>query len=134
MRIDRAIFSLVLLLSVFVVGIRSSDAGIGYNVTCSDGKCGFSAKAGIGGGMQYEEAAGYCPKCGTWTSVSWRRRKTAPVPVAAFWDPQTGTQRQVRACTKCSEPFVVITRIEDMKYCPKCGKPTLTSKRTLMYD
>ncbi len=134
MRIDRAIFWLLLMLCVFVVGVRSSDAGIGYNVTCVDEKCGFSAKAGIGGGMQYEEASGYCPKCGKWTSVSWRRRTAAPAPVAAFWDPRTGEGRQVRACTKCSEPYVVINSIDDMKYCPKCGKATLTSKRMLMYD
>lgn len=134
MRIDREIFALVLLLCVCVVGIRSSEAGTGYNVTCSDEKCGFSVKAGIGGGMRYEEAAGYCPKCGTWTTVSWRRRTAAPAPVAVFWDPQTGAQRQVRACTKCSEPYVVINRIEDIKYCPKCGNPTMTSKRTLLYD
>ena len=109
-------------------------AGTGYEVTCKTPKCGFKTHAGIGGGMNFEAVAGYCEKCKAWESISWKRGAKAPLPVARFWDPETGTTRRVYKCPKCGEPFAVTEKIEDFKFCPKCKQPGLESKRTILYD
>lgn len=35
---------------------------------------------------------------------------------------------------KCRQPFVVIEKIKDMKFCPRCKRPILKNKRTVFYD
>ena len=109
-------------------------AGAGYDVTCKSENCGFKINAKIGGGRAFEEASGYCARCDKWVSVTWKRQQKAPAPLFEFWDPETGQTRQIRKCPDCAQPFVVIKAIGDMKFCPKCQKPNLESKRTIMYD
>ncbi len=109
-------------------------AGTGYDVSCKNAGCGFKLQAGIGGGMGFEEAAGYCDGCMTWVTTTWKRGAAAPAPLAEFWDPLTGATRQLHPCPKCRRPYVVVPRIEDLKYCPQCKQPTLEAKAVLCYD
>ncbi len=134
MRIARKALWIILFMGAFLGGAGTLRAGSGYEVRCKDPKCGFKTQANIGGGMAFEEAAGFCASCQTWVSVTWKRGEKAPVPLATFWDPQTGTSRRIYKCPKCKKPFVVIEKIEDMKVCPKCKRPTLENKQTLLYD
>lgn len=110
------------------------DAGSQYDVRCTTPECRFKVAAGIGGGIAFGEASGYCMKCRKWVAVTWKRKGKATEPVLEFWDPATGAKRQVYKCPGCREPFVAVRNIGEMKYCPTCGKPNLKSKRTLLYD
>lgn len=124
--------SLCVLLVLLLSG--SASAGTGYDVRCENAKCGFTTSIGIGGGRMFEEASGYCAKCAKCVSVTWKRDtkpKTAPV---RFWDAVVGRVREIFRCKTCEGPFVKIEQIEEMKYCPKCGKESLKAKRTIMYD
>lgn len=134
MRTKHVIVGFVLFIGFSMSAVRGAYGGCGYDVRCSDGECGFRVNAAIGGGIRYEEAGGFCAKCGKWVKVTWPRRGEAPAPLAAFWDPQTGGRREARGCPQCREPYIVIRRIEEMKYCPQCKQATLVSKRTMLYD
>ena len=134
MRVARRAFWTILFTCAFLNGASALLAGSGYEVRCKDAKCGFKTQANIGGGMAFEEASGFCAPCQNWVSVTWKRGEKAPVPLATFWDPETGTQRRVYKCPKCKKPFVVIEKIEDMKFCPRCKKPILENKQTVLYD
>lgn len=112
----------------------SALAGTQYDVRCTDAKCGFTTTIGIGGGRMFEEASGYCQKCAKSVSVTWKREgKPRPLPLR-FWDALTGRMREIFNCPACKTPFVNMEQIEDLKHCPKCGKDSLKSKRTVMYD
>lgn len=134
MNTARKVLGAIFLVCVFLGGARVLEAGTGYEVKCKSAKCGFRTHAGIGGGMRFEEASGFCSKCQKWVSVSWTRGEKTPAPLAEFWDPKTGEARRVYKCPKCQQSFVIIQKIEDMKFCPKCHQPTLESKRTVLYD
>ncbi|OGX14720.1 MAG: hypothetical protein A2351_02285 [Omnitrophica bacterium RIFOXYB12_FULL_50_7] len=134
MRTPRTVYWIILFACTFFGGIGVLQAGSGYEVKCKDPKCGFKTHAGIGGGMAFESAAGFCPKCQEWVSLSWKRGEKAPAPFAEFSDPKTGETRRLYKCPKCKQPFVVIEKIEDMKFCPRCKKPTLENKRAVFYD
>ena len=109
-------------------------AGTEYDVSCSDAKCGFVTSIGIGGGKKFDQASGYCKKCDKAVSVTWKRDREPMPSQLRFWDPLAGQLRAIFDCPKCKTPFVMIDQIEDLKHCPKCGKPTLTAKRTRLYD
>lgn len=134
MRAARKAFWVILFACAFFGSVRVLQAGTGYEVKCKDVKCGFKTQAGIGGGFVFEEASGFCIQCQDWVSVTWKRGEKASVPFTTFWDPQTGETRRVYKCPKCKQPFVVIEKIEDMKFCPRCKKPNLKNKRTAFYD
>lgn len=134
MRTTRKSFWIVLFACTFFACAGVSQAGSGYEVKCKDAKCGFRTEAGIGGGLTFEEAAGFCTQCNKWVSVTWKRGGKAHRPFAKFWDPKTGETRRLFKCPKCKQLFVVIEKIEDVKFCPKCKQPTLTNKRTVLYD
>ncbi|MBI4970839.1 MAG: hypothetical protein HZC17_03255 [Candidatus Omnitrophica bacterium] len=134
MKTTRTVFGIILFAYIFFGSIPVSQAGTGYEVKCADAKCGFKTQAQIGGGFVFEEAGGFCAKCDQWVSVTWNRGEKAPVPFATFWDPKMGEICRLYPCPKCKQPFVVIETIEDMKFCPKCNKPTLQNKRTVLYD
>lgn len=109
-------------------------AGSVYEVRCTNAQCGFKTEIGIGGGMKFEEASGYCAQCAKGVSVTWPRdEKPKPAPVR-FWDALTGRLREIFRCKTCQQPFVKMEHIEDLRHCPKCGKETLKAKLTLMYD
>ena len=127
-------FWVVLFACAFFAGAGVSQAGTGYEVTCKDPKCAFKAHCGIGGGMAFEEAAGYCAQCKEWVTVTWKRGGKAPLPFVKFWDPKTGEIRRLYKCPKCKKPFIVIEKIEDIKFCPSCKQPSLQYKETVLYD
>jgi hypothetical protein len=133
-RITRRVFKIIFFVCTFLGGIQALQAGNVYEVKCKDAKCGLKTQAGIGGGRIFEEAAGFCGSCKKWVSIIWKRGEKAPVPLAKFWDPKTGETRRVYKCPKCQQPFVVVEKIDDMKFCPLCKKPTLGNKQTVLYD
>ncbi len=109
-------------------------AGTQYDVKCTTKGCGFATAIGIGGGMKFEQASGYCRKCEKVVSVTWKRDSKEKPAHKEFWDPVTGEMREVFTCPECKGPFVAIQQIEEFKHCPKCGKPSLRSKTTVLYD
>lgn len=121
-----------LIIALLMVG--SARAGMQYEVKCTNEPCGFTTSIGIGGGMKFEQASGYCKKCDKVVSVTWKRDTKERSAYLSFWDALTGRVREIFKCPKCTNPFVMITSIDDFKHCPKCGKASLKSKRTLFYD
>jgi ribosomal protein L37AE/L43A len=101
---------------------------------CSDKTCGFTANIGIGGGIKFEQASGFCKKCDRIVSVTWKRDSREGPSLVSFWDALTGQVRQVFHCPKCKAPVLRVEQIEELKHCPKCGKKSLGSKRTVLYD
>ncbi len=113
-----------------------AQAGRQYSVWCETEDCDFRARLGIGGGFFFTEVVGYCKVCGGMTTLSWsqdkpeKRRK----PVAEFWDPVTGTTRRLYQCPWCGKPFVCLERIEEFRFCPKCGKESIKHEAGAHYD
>lgn len=109
-------------------------AGSLYEVHCDAPQCGFKTTLGIGGGMVFDQASGYCRKCDKTVSVTWKRNQEKRPSKLKYWDALAGKMREIFTCPTCKGPFVMIEQIEEMKYCPKCGKSPLKSKLTVMYD
>lgn len=109
-------------------------AGTRYEVSCSDSKCGFSTAIGIGGGRMFEQASGWCGKCGKTMSITWKRDSEKRPAFTRFWDALTGREREVFQCAECRSPVAVIEEIKHFKHCPRCGKASLKHKGNLMYD
>jgi ribosomal protein L37AE/L43A len=122
------------LLLVATLMLGSAQAGTQYEVKCSDEKCGFASSIGIGGGMKFEQASGFCKTCDKMVSVTWKRGEKKQPVVLSFWDALAGKVRKVFRCPKCEAPFVSVDQIAELKHCPKCGKDSLKSKRTILYD
>lgn len=111
-----------------------AQAGSRYEVKCSDDKCGFTSSIGIGGGFKFEQASGWCQKCDTMVSVTWKRGDKKEPAVLEAWDALAGMMRKIFKCPKCGTPFMQVDHIDELKHCPKCGKPSLKSRRTQLYD
>lgn len=120
------------MLSILILG--TAWAGTQYEVRCSNNECGFTTSIGLGGGMKFEQASGYCRKCDKMVSVTWKRDSKQKPAHRSFWDPLIGDMREVFNCPECKSPFAAIHGIEEFKHCPKCGKPTLKSKSGILYD
>lgn len=125
---------LVHLWVLMLLMLGSARAGTRYEVKCETAKCGFTTAIGIGGGRMFEEASGYCQKCARNVSVTWKRGQKPRALPLRIWDALTGRIREVFHCPDCKAPFIALEQIEDMKFCPKCGKESLKGKRTLLYD
>ena len=128
---------MVRILSIVLVAaatLGSARGGTQYAVACSDKRCGFTTGIGIGGGRMFEQASGYCHKCEESVSVTWKRGSKNLPPHIRFWDPFSGIMREIFDCPKCKGPFMKLDQIEDFRHCPKCGKESLKSKRTVLYD
>ena len=132
--IERIAVTLAAVALAILGGPAQLAAGTQYEVRCATPECKFKLRAGIGGGMAFGEASGYCAKCRDWVAVTWKRKGQATDPLLEFWDPATGEKRQLYKCPDCRQPFVAIRNISELKYCPTCKKPGLKSKRTLLYD
>ncbi|MBN8420169.1 MAG: hypothetical protein J0L73_14730 [Verrucomicrobia bacterium] len=125
---------LLRLLWLTALMLGSVRAGSLYEVRCETSMCGFKTTLGIGGGRLFDQASGYCWKCGKTASVTWKREQEKSPLHLKFWDALCGRMREVFTCPTCKGPFVMIEQIEDMKHCPKCGKTSLKTKLTVMYD
>lgn len=110
------------------------EAGTRYEIKCSTGSCGYASSIGIGGGMRFEEASGYCRKCDQIVSATWRRGEKKTPLLMEIWDALAGKARRIFPCPKCKAPFVKVDQIAEFRFCPKCGKESLKSRRTLLYD
>lgn len=120
------------MISAFMLDLAR--AGTQYEVKCSNKECSFTTSIGIGGGRMFEQASGYCKKCDRVVSATWKRgSKERPLRLK-FWDTFAGKMRELFDCPNCKSPLVRIDQIEELKHCPKCGKDTLKSKRTILYD
>ena len=122
----------LLILSLLLTG--AVQAGTRYEVKCTDSQCGFVSSIGIGGGMRFEEASGYCKKCDAMVSVTWKRGEKKQPLLLEVWDALAGRARRIFRCPKCEAPFLKVDQIAELRHCPKCGKESLKTKRTLLYD
>jgi hypothetical protein len=126
----RVVIAAIAGLAIFVsVGL----AGTLYKVTCSDEKCGFAGDFGDGGGFTFEQATGYCVKCDKFATVSWKRKSPAPV-TAEIWDAAEGRRVRLFTCKDCKGPFAEIRGAKELKHCPRCSKPSPTTKPSYIYD
>lgn len=134
MRTSRITFACLVLTAVFFIA-GHSQAGSQYELKCTDCKCGFKTSVGIGGCFMFGEIGGYCDKCDKWVVITYNSKKEkAPTPIAEFWDPSTGELRQIYKCPTCQHPFVFIKDVKEIKFCPKCKKACIESKRSMFYD
>jgi DNA-directed RNA polymerase subunit RPC12/RpoP len=128
-------FSLgVLVLSVICLASAAVVlAGTGFDLTCTNKDCGYKGNAQFGGGRQFEQISGFCVRDNQFVYVRWKRSDKAPAPLK-IWNPTDGTFVELYKCPTCGDPFLPIKTVEDVKYCPKCNRPTLESKRVVAYD
>jgi len=108
-------------------------AGTTYELTCTNKACKHIASLSLGGGRAFAEASGYCSKCANFTSIQWKRGTPEPDPIKV-WNPATGDTLTLHKCPKCTTPFIVIPKIEDVRRCPKCNQPGLQAKPGIMFD
>ena len=106
-------------------------AGMGYTMKCN--ACKFEEMVMFGGGMMFNQVTCWCDSCGKFVNISWKTRdlnpdpaaepkvQPKPEPLGKVWDPATGRKIEVYACPVCKKPASVVD--ENMKFCPKCGKP-----------
>jgi hypothetical protein len=143
MRIGRRVFFAAALIGFVAVAVAL--AGTMYNVACGNKDCGYRVELGLGGTMLQEVKAGWCVNCQDFVAVGWTRPDTGrrmpgekPIPevkpVGKVWLPTTGQVKPLYPCPKCKGPFLPIDSIEELKCCPKCGKPSIKAERTIMYD
>lgn len=126
---------LVASLSVIVaLWSTAASAGEMHDVACVNGDCGFKASKLMSGvGKVGNAAVGYCGKCKQMVSISWKREE-GKSPLIPVWDPKTGQPRRLCQCLKCKTLCIAAEKIDDLKYCPKCGKETLQHKLVAMWD
>jgi hypothetical protein len=116
-------------------------AGTLYKLQCSDKDCGYKGEIGIGGSRLQVQKTGFCVNCGDLVTVRWDRPREGVTPkapemkaVGRIWLPTTGEVKPLYPCPKCSQPFLPIDSVAELKCCPKCKKPTLTAKMELIFD
>lgn len=128
------IVSGLLITFLLLVSVHELQAGAGYDLTCTNDNCGFNTQVMIGRGMHFQQVGGFCKNCNKWVQIRWKLSEKAPALLSEVWDPMTGSVRQVYKCPECSQAFMAIRDVNEMKFCPKCNKPTPKSKLTIMYD
>jgi|ERR1041384_5507576 len=116
----------LLLVTVFISlcspsGVR---AGGNYELTCKTEACQFKQNATFGGGIIFEQVTGYCVRDEHFVHVTWVRGEKPPEPVRIF-DAQTGNVIEMYRCPECRDPFLPIQEARDVKYCPRCHRPSL---------
>lgn len=116
-------------------------AGASFLLTCANEKCGFKGSVDFGGGFVFQKMTGYCPKCGKFVYLQWTRegrggknQKPKPQPVGQVWDATTGRTNDLYACPHCTNAFLPIASEKDLRFCPKCGQPTLKQEIAEHYD
>ena len=116
-------------------------AGASFLLTCTNEKCGFKGSVDFGGGFVFEKVTGYCVKCQKFVYLQWNRegkggkvQKPKPEAVATIWDASTGRTNHLYACPQCTNAFMLIASERDLRFCPKCGQPTLKQEIAEHYD
>lgn len=128
------LFFVAVILQLFVVS-SFVVAGQGYEVVCKNEDCGFKSEVSFGGGKAFSKITGFCVPCDKFVYITWKRNKKEPEPVNYVCDAGSGKTIPLYSCPLCGKPFMPIMDIQELKYCPHCGKETL--KRTdniIMYD
>ena len=135
-KIWRVLLCISLFAMVYISSVSSLMAGELFKVWCTEKDCGFTETIANGPGMNFNQLGGYCRKCNKWVSIgwSWKSGTKPPVPLAKFWDPTTGRQREVYSCPNCTLPFVSVPVVQEFRYCLKCGKQILKSAQAGFYD
>ena len=101
-------------------------AGIIRVFQCSNDNCEFKAEVFSGIGKASTRIPGYCTRCDKIVTVSYSNKdlkKGKPIPVDQVWDSETGRMLDLYECPHCKKPFAVI---DEMIFCPKCGKKSIT--------
>jgi len=109
-------------------------AGDGFGFKCENKGCGFKTTVIFGGGMLFEQATGWCQKCGKFQAVQWTRPGAPrldpnakavpqPTPLAEVWNPASGEVCRVYKCPGCGGGFMEIRKPAELTHCPKCNKP-----------
>lgn len=122
------------ILALACSGALPAGAGTEHEVWCSARGCGFRGAIGLGGGMAFEQASGVCGKCEKIVSATWKRGSGKKPRLHAVWDALTGKTRQVVRCPGCRGGFVEIESIEEFRHCPKCQRPSIRSRVSVLYD
>ena len=125
--------SVILLFLIFVCISSVAFAGYIREVICSDVDCDFKSNVSFFGGKGYDKITGYCVACGKFVYLTWRRRENPPLPSAKIWNPLTGEIELLYPCPDCKNSFLPINNINQLKYCPKCKKKTITSTQGITH-
>lgn len=140
-------YFLIILVVSYLFNPESVLGGAEYILKCKNKECNYSTKIDFGGGLGFDQIMGYCANCGDFVYLTWKSRERepdgsfsnealkGPDPVAEIWDLSTKEPAPLYKCIKCSQPFIPIKNIENIKYCPKCKQPSLKVEETgLLYD
>jgi DNA-directed RNA polymerase subunit RPC12/RpoP len=117
-------------------------AGSSYELKCGNKNCNYTEYVNLGGGFAFEQITGYCVKCGKFVYLKWRRKGSRdselsgrePTPVGHVWCPSTGQTKPLYKCPECSEFFLPIDSVQELRFCPRCKQSKLKSKETMCYD
>ena len=120
------------------IALVTAAAFAGMTLTMRCKSCGFSSPVSSGGGIMFERLGGYCAKCKKFVELRWGRDKQCPASSGEVWDSATGKTIRLYKCPECSQPFMPLQlELFELKFCPKCGKPTLERDKwgaTTYYD
>ncbi len=121
-------------------------AGSEYELVCENKGCHYSGRVSFGGGRLFEKVTGCCVSNGQFVYLTWDREpipkgnvrervsNPRPSPVGYIWFAGTGQNVPLYQSKDCPQPFIPINSVEELKFCPKCGQPTLRSKLSLLFD
>ena len=119
--------------ALFLAAAVAAWAGTAYRVKCETPECRAGWSIALGGGSSFHQATGYCQSCAQFVSIKWSHKSRSPA-TWRYWDPKSGETVSLYACPTCQGLFLPIREIEDLRHCPKCRKPSLTSQQYLVYD
>lgn len=94
--------TIALFLALVLGCAHAAVAGQMFEVRCD--ACALKTTMGLGGGMRFEQATGWCRTCSAFRSVSWRRGTPDPYRSETQRVPAPG----VYPCPKCSVHFAPI--------------------------
>jgi hypothetical protein len=125
--------AMLLGLVVSLCSATAALAGSMVELTCKNETCDYKGNLDFGGGFTFEQITGYCVHDKEFVYLTWKRGDKAPEPLK-IWNPQTGLFTELYKCPKCTEPFLPIKELKELKYCPKCNQPTLEYHILGAYD
>ena len=150
MRRTRMIVAAAVILAGLVVGVVW--AATGYDLVCLNKDCGYKGTCQLGPTKLMDSIDGYCPACGKWVNIRWKRDgEKPPAPLGKVWVAATGKMMPVYACPNCKGLFLPVTEADfltESKYapkgslgpndrlmrCPICGQPSLRMTVSMFLD
>jgi hypothetical protein len=127
----------------FAIFTSIAPAGTMVEVVCRNKNCDYHGQVNFGGAVVFEQITGYCVKEKKFVYLTWGRQgapappgfKGSPPPEPMMvWNATTGETIRLYKCPSCGQPFLPIALMQDLRYCPKCNRPSLECQPVGAYD